>query len=206
MVAEHGEENPVGGGPGMATGGIDILVEATGEQPAPGGAPQAQVPVEPGGGMAAGPAAAAAPAAGAAPTLHVLGQQGLGSQAAFAQLDFGSTFGGQQQQRQQQQQQPQQQQQQQQHQQQQQQQQTQQQQEAPPAAARGQSRSSSEDPTERPNTRRVRSANRTKISSQQWGAASTTGNGVFSGSPPGNVGGGNVDYPQMQQMLIAMME
>ena len=96
MVAEHGEENPVGGGPGVATGGIEIPlpVEATGEQPAPGGAPQAWVPVEPGGGIAAGRAApaavapaAAAPAAGAAPTSYVLGQQTMGSQAAFAQLD-----------------------------------------------------------------------------------------------------------------------
>ena len=104
MVAEHGEENPFWGGPGIATGGIEIPVEATGEPPAPGGAPQAQVPVEPGG-IAAGPAAAAAtaaPAAGAAPTLYVLGQQGLGSQAAFARFDFGPTFGGQQQQQQQQ--------------------------------------------------------------------------------------------------------
>ena len=101
MVAEHGEENPVGGGPGIATGGIEIPVEAAGQPPAPGGAPQAQVPVERGGGMAAGPAAAAAaPAAGAAPTLYVLGQQGSGSQAAFTQFNFGTTLGDQQQQQQ----------------------------------------------------------------------------------------------------------
>ena len=101
MVVEHGEENPVGGGPGVATGGIEISlpVETTGEQPAPGGAPQARVFVEPGGGMAAEPAAAA-PAA--APTVHAVGQQTVGSQAIFARLDFGSTFGGQQQKQQQQ--------------------------------------------------------------------------------------------------------
>ena len=28
---------------------------------------------------------------------------------------------------------------------------------------------------------------------------------MLSGSPPGSVGGGSVDYPHMQQMLTAMM-
>ena len=39
MVAELGEENPAGGGPGTATAGIEIPVEAMGQQPAAGGAP-----------------------------------------------------------------------------------------------------------------------------------------------------------------------
>ena len=46
---------------------------------------------------------------------------------------------------------------------------------------------------------------RTRLSSPQRGTAGSTGNGVFSGTPPGNMGGGNVDYPQMQQMFAAMM-
>ena len=48
MVAEHAGENPVGGGPGVTTGGMDIPVEAAGLPPTPGEVPQAQLPVEPG--------------------------------------------------------------------------------------------------------------------------------------------------------------
>ena len=91
MVAEHGEEDLVNGGPGATTGGMDIPVEAPGQQPAAGGTPQAHEPVEPGAGMTIGPAAtAAAPAAG---PIYVMGQQGSGSQAAFNQFNFGTAIG-----------------------------------------------------------------------------------------------------------------
>ena len=91
MVAEHGEEDPVNGGPGVTTGGMDIPVEAPVQQPAAGGTPQAHEPVEPGVGMNAGPATTAA--AAAAGLNFVMGQQGSGSQAAFTQYSFGTTIG-----------------------------------------------------------------------------------------------------------------
>ena len=97
MVAEHGEEDSVSGGPGATTGGMDIPVEAPGQQPAAGGTPQAHEPVEPGVGMNVGPATTAA--AAAAGPIFVMGQQGSGSQAAFNQFNnFGTTIGDQQQQ------------------------------------------------------------------------------------------------------------
>ena len=80
MVAEHGGDDPVQGGPGATTGGMDIPVEAAALPPTPGEVPQAQLPVEPGE-TTAGPAAAAS-----AP--DTLGQQSLGSQAAFTQFNI----------------------------------------------------------------------------------------------------------------------
>ena len=91
MVAEHGEEDPVGGGPGVTTGGLEIPVEATGQRPTVEGVPQVHEPVEPGVGEIIGPATtAAAPAAG---PIYVMGQQGSGSQAAFNQFNFGKAIG-----------------------------------------------------------------------------------------------------------------
>ena len=182
MVAERGQGDPVAGGPVATTGGIDVAIpeEAARGQPAPGGAPQAHVPVEPGGQPAAAAAAtaAAAPAAAAAAApaaVHIVGQQTVGSQAAFVQFEFGG-------------------------------QQQQQQQQEVPAAARGQRRSPSEPPPEQPSTRRRgHSVDRSRLSSPQRGSAGSSGTGVFSGTPAGNMGGGNLGDQQMQQMFAAMM-
>ena len=46
---------------------------------------------------------------------------------------------------------------------------------------------------------------RSRLSSPQRGTAGSSGNGVFSGTPSGNMGGGNMGYQQVQQMFEAMM-
>ena len=53
--------------------------------------------------------------------------------------------------------------------------------------------------------KRVRSVDKTRLPSAQGGAASSSGNGTFPGPAQGNMGGGNFDYPQMQQMFAAMI-